>query len=204
MVFCFVSSCVFAQARNASVEYLKTKRDAVAIDLPFSENTVYNAIVDEFQKRGYKGKENKGFLVFKEVKIQEMGDKALDYYFLTERKSKNEKDATTLSLALSRNLDQFITESSDNIFNDAKKFLDEFRNTAYYYDIEEQIKGQQEVIVKSEKKLTTLVEDGKDLDKKKKKIEEQIDTNNQNQISQKNDVEAQKKILDKLKEKRRP
>ena len=54
------------------------------------------------------------------------------------------------------------------------------------------------------KKLTTLVEDGKDLDKKKKKIEEQIDTNNQNQISQKNDVEAQKKILDKLKEKRRP
>ncbi len=204
MVFCFVSSCVFAQARNASVEYLKTKRDAVAIDLPFSENTVYNAIVDEFQKRGYKGKENKDFLVFKEVKIQEMGDKALDYYFLTERKSKNEKDATTLSLALSRNLDQFITESSDNIFNDAKKFLDEFRNTAYYYDIEEQIKGQQEVVVKSEKKLTILVEDGKDLDKKKKKIEEQIDTNNQNQISQKNDVEAQKKILDKLKEKRRP
>jgi hypothetical protein len=204
LILCLISLFVFSQARNSSVEYLKVKRDAVSIDLPFTEKTVSNAIVDEFQKRGYKGKENKGFMVFKEVKMREMGDKALDYYFLTEKKSKKEKDATTLSLALSENLDQFIEESSDaNVLNDAKKFLDDFRNIVYYYDIEEQIKSQQEVIVKSEKKLTSLVEDGKDLEKKKKKIEEQIDANTQNQASQKNDVEAQKQILDKLKEKRR-
>lgn len=203
-ILCLLSFFVFAQARNSSVEYLKVKRDAVSIDLPFAEKTVYNAIVDEFQKRGFKGKENKGFLVFKEVKLSEMGNKTLDFYFLTEKKSKKEKDATTLSLALSENLDQFIEESSNlGVLSDAKSFLDDFRNVAYFYDLEEQIKAQQEVIVKSEKKLNGLVEEGKDLEKKKKKIEDQIDTNGQNQVSQKKDLEEQKIILDKLKEKRK-
>ena len=202
-IFIFIGLSVFAQAKSTTVEYLKIKRDAVAIDLPFSEKTVYNAIVDTFQKLGYKGKENKGFLVFKEVKIKEMGDKALDYYFLTEKKKK-EKEATTIYLALSRDLDQFITEADDYpVINNSKKYLEDFRNTVYYYDLEDQIKTQSEVLTKSEKKLGSLIEDAKDLEKKKSKIDDQIQIVNQNQTSQKNDIEAQKQVLDKLKSKRR-
>jgi hypothetical protein len=204
LIFSFIGFFLFAQPRNSTVEYLKEKRDAVAMDIPFSEKTVNNAIVDAFQKLGYKGKENKGFLVFKEVKIKQMGDKPLDFYFLTERKNRKEKDATTLSIAFSRDLDQFITEAEeDEIFNNAKNYLEDLRNTIYYYDLEDQIKSQAETLAKSEKKLNSLVDDGKDLEKRKKKLDEQIETNSQNQIAQKTDAEAQKQVLEKLKEKRK-
>jgi len=58
-----------------------------------------------------------------------------------------------------------------------------------------QIKEQQEVVEKNEKKSSSLIEDGVSLQKEKAKLEKKISDNEQDQVTQKAEIEIQKQIL---------
>ena len=92
----FFSVCIcmfsFSQARITVADFQKVQEPAVENELPFPEKTVSNAIQDKLEKMGYKGKESKGFIVYRSVHLPELGSESYDLYFRTGRKSKKEKD----------------------------------------------------------------------------------------------------------------
>ena len=67
------------------------------------------------------------------------------------------------------------------------------------YDLEQQIANQENEIKKAEKKSNNLIDEGNDLQKRLKKINEDIQTNIKDQADQVKEVERQKQALENLK-----
>jgi len=80
-----------AQSRTATVEYQKINRQAVVSEIPFPEKTIRDAIDNKMEQMGYKGKDSKGFTVYKGVRMPELGSDSYDLYFMADRKSRKEK-----------------------------------------------------------------------------------------------------------------
>jgi len=203
LIFVFIYCAGSAQSRTTTVEYQKINRDAVVTDLPYPEKTVLLAIRDTMDKLGYSGKESKGFLVFRGVKMPALGSGNFDLYFSADRKSKKEKDASVLTMMVSKGDDNFISADADpGIISNAKSFLNDINPQITRFDLEMQITDQEDIVRKEEKKANNLAGDADDLQKKKKKIEDQIEENIKDQARQKEEVEKQKVLLESLKAKR--
>ncbi len=200
----FISATAFGQARTATADYNKTMQPAIEIELPFEEKTVMKSLVEKMEKKGYKGKDSKDYTVFKGVTMSELGQGTYDVYFKADRKSRKEKDITILTMLISGGYDRFIGESDEpNLFDNAKSFLNKHMESAVAYDLELQIKEQEEATQKATKKYNNAVEDGQDLVKKKEKVEKEIVENTQKQADLKAESEKQVQILETLKAKRK-
>lgn len=192
-----------AQSYTSTVEYQKVQRQAIVCDVPFPEKLVSNAIEDTMEKLGYKGKDSKGFEVFKGVKLSAFGNESLDLYFMVDRKSRKEKETSTVTLLISKGFDDFVTkETNAGLIDKAKTYLDSMRNMLAHYDLEQQIAEQEAVVQDNEKKANKLSDEAEDLQKKKKKIEKDIEDNIKDQSNQKAEIEKQRQILETLRSKR--
>jgi hypothetical protein len=193
-----------AQSRAEPIEYQKIPRQAAVIEYPFSAKTTQAAIEDKMAKMGYKGKDTKGFTVFKGVRITELGADMYDLYFMVDKKSRKDKDNSKITLLISKGLEQFVSDTLDvNVFNNGKTYLNNFGPVIVAYDLEVQIKEQQDAVQKNEKKAANLVDDAAGLQKDKVKLEKKIADNEQEQVKQKAEVETQKQILTTLFSKRK-
>ncbi len=192
-----------AQTRLATTTFQKAKQPALENDIPFPEKTVGRAIDAQLQKQGYKGKDANGFLTFKSVRLAELGSEAYDLYFKTDRKSRNEKDATTVTLMVSTGFEKFVDENTDAaLITKAKAYLAGFTPMVAAYDLELQITEQENVAAKAARTLVNLEDDALSLQKKKTKIEADIANNITASMAQKATVEKEGLILKTLKEKR--
>ena len=205
LIISFVlSTILFGQSHTTDVEYKKINHEAIVNDIPFPENIVAGAIKDKMEKIGYKGKNTKNFTVYSGVRMPELGNDSYDLYFMTDRKSRKEKETTVVTLLLSKGLENFITDSSDvTVINNAKTYLDNIKVMIAAYDLEQQIIDQEDFVKKTDKKLANLKGDGVDMEKKKKKLEQQIEDNKKNQLDQQGELERQRQILETLRGKRK-
>ena len=195
---------VFAQAHLTTVDYQKTMQPGVEMEMPFPEKTVMKTIVDKIEKLGYRANASKGFTIFKGVVIREISPNALDLYFNAERKSRKEKDAAVVTMMLSSGFERFIGDSTNSkIIENAKTFLNNLTVEVEAYDLELQVKDQEAETKKADKKYNNLVEDGQDLQKKKARIEKDIEENVRKQAEQKAEAEKQLQIFEILKAKRK-
>jgi hypothetical protein len=193
-----------AQARYTTTEFQKTMRPAVVVDVPFPEKTISNAIEDKMNKSGYKGKSVKSFMLYSGVRQAEMGTEPLDMYFLVDKVSRKDKGNSTVTLMLSKGFDAFVSDSSNAaLIANAKTYLNNLRDMVAAYDLELQIAEQDEVIKKTDKKYNNLVDEATELQKKKRKLEDQITENTAAQAAQKTEAEKQRQILETLKLKRK-
>jgi hypothetical protein len=193
-----------AQSRTSTVEYQKINRQAVVNEIPFPEKTIRDAIDEKMEKMGYKGKDSKGFTVYNGVRLSDLGNDSYDLYFMADRKSRKEKENSTLTLMISKGFDSFVSDSSDaRLMKNAKGYLDSIINVIAAYDLEQQIIAQEDAVKKADKKYTNLMDDGQSLEKKRKNIEQDIEDNKKNQTSQQTEIEKQKQILDTLRGKRK-
>lgn len=191
-----------AQSRTQKVEYQKAEREGILNELPFPEEVVAQAIQDTLEKMGYKGKESKGYMVYKGVKLSALGGDAYDLYFSVDRKSRKEKDASQVTMLISKGFDEFITEKSHpEVLANARGYLDNLRSTVAVFDLRQQVAAQEETVKKVEKKLAGLVEDAEDLQKKRKKLEKEIEGNIKDQADEQKELEKQKQILETLRTK---
>jgi len=192
-----------AQSRTTTVEYQKINRQAVVNEIPFPEKTVRDAIDNKMQQMGYKGKDSKGFMVYKGVSISELGNDTYDLYFMADKKSRKEKGSAILTLMITKGYDNFISESSDaQVMVNAKNYLNNIGNIIAASDLEQQIAAQEDVVKKTDKKYNSLVDDGQNLEKKRKNIEKDIEDNKKDQATQQAEIEKQKQILETLRGKR--
>lgn len=201
---CCLYTMVTAQSSIETVSYLKTDRQAVVNEISFPEKTIMNAIDNKMEQMGYKGKSTKGYTVYKGVRMADLGTGEYDLYFSADRKSRRNKDNSTLTLMISTGNEIFATEKTNaGLMDNAKKYLNGISNMIEAYDLEQQVLEQQDVITKSDKKYNSLVDDGKSLEKKRKDVEKDIEDNKKDQEKQLADIEKQKLLLETLKGKRK-
>ncbi len=199
-----IYSGAFAQTHTVNVDYQKVSREALVNEIYFSEKTVSNAIEASMDKLGIKGKSSKGYIVYKGVRLPELGNDAYDLYFSVDRKSRKEKETSSVTMMISKGEDNFVTSSTDAaLMTKTKAYLDNLWDMVGVYDLEQQIVAQEDLVKKNEKKMNNLTEDATDLEKKRKKIEDDINNNKKAQVSQQEELENQKKILETVKGKRK-
>ena len=203
LLLTFASISLFAQARVTTAEFQKTTQPAVELDMPYPENVVYKAIEERMQKMGYKGKENKGYIMYPSVRLPEFGNESYDLYLKVKSKGKKDKNSSTVTLLVSSGYEKFLGDSQyDRVVSDAKEYLTNQLPAVSAYDLELQITEQSSATKKAEQKLEKLVNESNDLVKKKEKIERDIEENKKRQDDQRAEIENQRKIEETLKGKR--
>lgn len=214
----FLFSCIafmfsapaFSQAYEGSIQYDKKKQQAILIDYAYSQDAVENAIVQKIEQLGHKGKtekgifnKNKGFIVFKNAFISDISENSMDYLVKVERKSRKDKDETTLYLVMNKDGADAMAVMDAYEIGKAKSFLNNLLPEIEEANLELQIKAQEEAVTKAEKKYKNLQDDQQSLEKKIKGLQADLEKNIKDQENQQKDIENQKQALEGLKEKRR-
>lgn len=190
------STITFAQAYEGTIQYDKKKQRAIVIDYSYPPQAVENAIVKKMERLGYKPKEekgllnrDKGFLVYKNAFVTDINSDKMDYMIKVERKNrKKDDDASVLYVIMNKDgvnaMDQMDAAGVDK----AKSFLNNMMPDIEAANLELQIKTQEEVIAKAEKKLRGLKDDQASLERK-------LQENKADQESTQKDIENQKQAL---------
>jgi hypothetical protein len=197
-------ACTKAQSYTGTADYKKMSRQAIFNEVPFGEKVTEAAIRDSLEKLGYKPKESKGFMVYRGVKLSALSNEPLDIYISVERKSRKEKEVSVITMLLAKGEDNFITQGVDpGIIENGKSFLNGFTNYIDSYYLEQQIAEMEETRITNDKKTSSLANDAEDLQKKKKKIEKEIEDNIKEQADHKEASEKHLQNLEALKSKRK-
>ena len=208
-VFIF-SIVAFSQAYEGNIDYNKKKQQAVQIDYSYSQEAVENAIVQKIEKMGYKAKaekglfnKDKGFIVFKNAFVTDISDNSMDYIIKVDRKSRKEKDESTLYLIISKDDVNALSDMDATGVGKAKSFLNNLLPEIEAADLELQIKAQDETVAKAEKKYKNLQDDQQSLEKKIKGLQSDLEKNIKDQENQQKEIENQKTAAELLKGKRK-
>lgn len=193
-----------SQAYESHITYDKKKQKAITIDYAYSQEAVQNAIVQKIEKMGHLAKEekglfnkDKGFIVFKDAFVTDISEERMDYIIKVERKSRRDKDETTLYLVLNKNGEDAIQHHmSAHEVGMAKAFLHNLLPDIEEANLELQIKEQDDAVVKSEKKF-------KDLQDQKAELERKLQKNAEDIENQQKQIESQRAALEGLKSKRK-
>lgn len=195
----FVSIIMVGQAKEGSVKSNKQQQPAAVIELPYSPDIVSAAMNDYLSKKGRsKGNDIRGFTTYRNTQpLQNDTAANADLYIKVERKSSQEKGNSIISLLLTAPKDDQVTELDMHYFNmeQAKGFLNDLVPVIEAYNLEQQIKEQNEIVIKSESKYKNLLDDSTDLDKKRSGIEKKLQENKQEQQIQVTDIANQKQKL---------
>lgn len=191
------------QAYEDNIEYQKKKQPGFAIDFPYPPSVVEDALVEKLEKMGYKTKESKGFRNYKGTVIPAISQESMDYVFRVERKSRKEKDEAVIYMMINKGDANMMSLLGSDVKTQARIFLNGLAPYMEAYNLEVEIRAQEEVLEKAAKKLSKLEEDADDLQKKLKKLNDDIEDNKKDQESQSKEVDNQKQVLESMKGKRK-
>ena len=195
-----------AQSVYTSVKFNKADKPALMLYLPYNQDVAEGTILAKLKETGFepesKGslfwKQNKadGFYVFKGVVLKGEKSELVDLYFKVDRRGSKKDNQSVIYMMTSKGADNFITDASEpDVYTAAKNFLNGFTSETATYKHTLDIKSQEETVNKAEKKLNDLVNDEKDLNKKIAKLQEDLKTNQQDQINQQALLESERKKL---------
>ncbi len=195
----------FSQAVAGKVDYQKSSQPATIIELPYNPDLVNAALKDHFSKKGIKESSSKGFSVYKGIQLTAADPTPSDLYFKIDRKSRKESDIAVVYLVVTKPNENPATRSSEDNYgmDQAAIFLSDIGPSIEAYSLNQNIKGQDDAVKKAEKKYNNLVDEGKDLEKRRKSLEDKIQENFRDQENQRNEVEKQRQALEALSSKRK-
>jgi len=199
-----------AQAYEGTVEYDKKKQPALIITYPYSPEAVEGAMVQKLEGMGLTAKEEKGifnsskkFRSYKSAIIKDISGNSMDYIFKVEQKGKRGNDESFLYFIINKDGENILSNRDDIIIGRAKSFLDDLVPEVEAFNLELQIKDQDETVAKAEKKLKGLQDDQESMEKKIKKLEDDLKNNAKDQQDQQKEIEKQRQILEGMKGKRK-
>jgi hypothetical protein len=198
-----------AQSSYTTIQYNKTMQPALVLELPYTTNDVEGTILEKLKQIGYNPetqghlfwKKNKtdGFYVFNNVVLPSLSTQKLDMYFKVVKKNNEEKNNSTLYMLVSSGNENFASPSVDTtLWNSSKMFLNSFIEKTTAYNLEQNIKAQENIVTTSQKKLATLQKEERDLAEKIKRYQNDLGNNQNNQKDQQQDIENQQKLLESL------
>jgi hypothetical protein len=168
---------------------------AAVIELPYPEDVIAAALKDYLSRKG-KSKVNdlKGFTTYRNTQPTQNGTENADLYFRIDRKSKQEKETSTVYLLLTP-----IEGTTSNLHSlnmeEAKTYLNELVTTIEGYNLEQKIKEQNKMIIDAEAKHKRLLNDGFNLERKRLELIQKISDNQLQQQAQGLEVQNQKQKL---------
>ena len=204
LIILLFADMALAQAYEGTIEFDKKKQKAFVINYSYPTEAVENAIIKKMETLGYKAKEekgflnkDKGFLVYKNAFVTDISRDKMDYIVKVERKSRKESDESVLYIIMNKTDGTNAIEKMDAYDTDqAKYFLNNLLPDIQAANLELQIKEQEEIVAKAEKKLRDLKDDQLSLEKK-------LQDNKIAQDNTQKDIESQKQTLGTLIGKRR-
>ena len=206
VLFTGYSSFSQVPATEGSVEFQKTQQPAAIIELPYPENVVEKGIASYMERKGSKGSDSKGFKTFRGYKLRDSQDFSSDLYFKIDRKSRKEKDITTVSLVVGRSGEDIKTRTvpDNSMLDGARDLLNDMVPDIEAYNLEVEIQDQDDVLKKAQKKFDGLVDDQKDYEKKIKNYQDKLEQNKRDQAKQDEEVRRQRDLMETLRAKRKP
>ncbi len=204
----FAVSLAVAEAQvtalDGTVEYQKgnSKRSS-KIELAYPVDVVKDAIKDNMVKQGIKEQRVKGWQVFKGVQLP--GESELsDLHFSVEPKSRKEKNISVVNLIVARSSENVALRSDYDTYKieEGKTFLNGLVPHVASYSLDVNIKEQDEVVKKAEKKLRNLESDQKDLEKRIQNLQDKLAQNKKDQESQTAEVAKQHDVLNVMQSRR--
>lgn len=175
-----------AQSYKSSLTFQKSVYTVAAIQVPFEEDVVADAIKDYMLANGYKDAHYKDFLVFRSVPLENGSTATSDAYFNVNRKSKSEKDMTIVNLLpvkKGETLSPASVEDSSYV-RISMVYLDSLKNRVYRYSLEQLIKEQVKALDKTKSKMLSLKNDSGDIAKKIRNYESELVENKNDQAKQ--------------------
>lgn len=204
MAALLTAAASLAQAYEASIQFEKKKQQGLAIDYSYPQEAVENAIVQKLAKMGYKAREekgilnrDKGFLVYKNIYVTDISKERADYMIKVERKSRKESDEAILYMIIMSGDKNALTAMDAAGVGNAKSFLNNMLPDIEAANLELQIKAQEDVVAKAEKKMRDLKDDQLNLERR-------LQENKTDQENTQKDIESQKQALGVLVGKRKP
>lgn len=199
-----------SQSYEGTIEYEKKKQQAFVIDYAYPPEAVENAFIQKMERMGYKGREekgvfnkDKGFRVYKGAYVTEISDQSMDYIVKIEQKSRKDKDATTVYMIINKDGENAMRGFNASDVERAKEFLNNLMPDVQAAHLEIQIKDQESLISKTEKKLKSLKDDKKDMEEKIRKLQNDIKDNEKDQAATQEQIANQQLALEALRGKRR-
>lgn len=193
----------FSQAYEGSIQFDKKKQDAIVIEYSYPAEAVENAFVQRMEKLGYRAKEekgflnkDKGFLVFKNAYVTDISEKKLDYIVKVEKKSRKQSDESVLYVILQADGENVLSKMESFDVGRAKTYVNNLIPDIEAAHLELQIKEQEDVVARAEKKLRDLKDDQSSLEKR-------LEQNKKDQEDTVKDIDTQKKSLETLVGKRK-
>src|SRR5688572_17819958 len=123
LLFIF-SITAIAQSRYSFIDFKDAKQPAIVNEYKYPEGIVSGAYTNRLEKLGYKGKESKGYMVYRGVSLPELGPGTYDLFIKVDRKSRKDKDESNLTLLVSKGNDVFISDIDDpTLMNNAKMWI---------------------------------------------------------------------------------
>ena len=164
----FAATCLFkitanAQAREGRITIDTTIHSSVFIESDLSQDEAESAIESYFDSmhiekekgKGFIIKKSLGYMLFKRAKV-EASNEFIDYYFVVETKKQKGKDASVVYIVSSRGNNNFYSENDQDKWNELKDFA-AYLQTNYFEQY---------------KLYTQLAATNKDMEKKKKKLDD--------------------------------
>jgi hypothetical protein len=189
-VLCILTT-VKGQSYKSSYLFQKNNYPVAAIQVPFGEDVVTDAVKDYMNSRGYKDAHYKDFIVFRDVPIQEGSSVLSDAYFNVSKKSHSEKDVTIICLLPVKKGETLTPLSEDSAaMNSSLTYLDSLVNRVHRYSLQQLIQTQQKTLDKTKSKMLSLKNDSGDIAKKIRNYEGDLAEN-------KTDQEKQTKLINK-------
>jgi hypothetical protein len=200
----FLSFQSLAQSYVGEAKINRMPKMAIINELPYSPDVAENGIKKKMSQMGYTGKENDGYLVYKNVSMPDIGPGKYNLYFKADRKSKKDNSQSLVYMLISDSYDAFINETRDgDAVRNGKTFLNTLNVQAESASIDKEISTEEENLKKAEKRYNNAIDDGNDLEKKRRKLEEEIAENKKAQEQRKLDIEKQKLVLEAARNKRK-
>ncbi|MCO5285040.1 MAG: hypothetical protein M9898_01355 [Chitinophagaceae bacterium] len=205
----FIAGSLFSQTYSGpgTLSYNGSKYacDIIEFGIPASE--AESVIKDRMKALGYLPEKGKGPMVFKNVRISELGeDQAYDLVFDVSRKSRKESDRSIVSL-ISAKAGELPAgklkrgEQAPTIVNSPKApaFLGSFNTAVVQKAYELDILAMAKDLEKSQKELDNLVKEQSKIEKKIQDAQDDLKKNQREQETVKAQIESQKKQLEEKK-----
>ena len=185
-----------AQSYTGTTKINGLQKLAVINEMPFAAEITEDAVKKKLGQMGFTAKEEKGYLVYRNITLPDVGSGTYNFYFKTEKKGKKDKETSLVYMLVSDKYDAFLDETREpEAITGARRFINSLNVQAEDVYIESEISKQDLVVKKAEKEWNNAVADGLSLDKKMRELEENIKKNKEQQEQKRQELEKQKQLL---------
>lgn len=181
--------------RQSLVSFNGTNYNGLIAEVQAPPNIVVGVLKDKFASQGVKPKEIDDFLVFRNVILKSVDSaKPMDAFFKVEKKSKNEKDVSTLSFLAANQgeiPDKKVKGSAATVAVTAavsEEILTSFNPQLDVKVFEKKLSDKQDEIKQHEKELKDLYDDSVKYVKQQIDLEDDISKNKKEQENLRGDL----------------